>query len=219
MKRLASILIMFIMIMTVASCKKDSNKRDLITISQDTPIVLISCKGIVLNNDTVRLRSTSLKDFISRVDTISSKFCTKYSYQGLTSSHMDSPPPGYTGDYIHQPDDNYTYYYGVVSSDSIEIRFSYSKNGIFDIYPSNIADSLVFNSIEIKSPRKATVNNNVSIGDDYSKLFQFYKRPNYYNDNDVLRKEYSYDNERLIFKLDNNTSSPNYGKIIGIIIR
>jgi len=95
----------------------------------------------------------------------------------------------------------------------------HSKNGTFNTYPSNIADSLVFCSVEIKSPGKAIVDAKISIGDDYNKLFQFYKRPNYCYANEYLRKEYSYNNERLTFKLDNNTSGSNYGKIIGIILR
>ncbi|MFA4853589.1 MAG: hypothetical protein WC599_13820 [Bacteroidales bacterium] len=135
----------------------------------------------------------------------------------LVCTHIGSPPPGYTGEYINQPDEYFTEYLATFKCDSMTFYFSYHSKGQNVLDENIYMDSLKISSILIKKPLNAGLFDDLKIGAPYEEIFKYFEKPKYFNQPDIIRREYKYTG--IIFTIETDKSQVNnYGKIIRIEI-
>jgi len=219
-----TIAILFISSMLIFSCEKETGKTDtlkhLLTKEklESNSIQLIPSKGILIDSDSILIGKTGVADLLSKLDTNSIKCkLTVDSPKQIVGTHMDSPPPGYTGKYVHQPDDYYTNYSATLQSDSLTFHFHYSSQGQTVVDKNIYMDSLKISSIRIGKPLNAALFEGLKLGDSYEQIFKYYKKPAYLNQLDPFRKEHKYTG--VVFTIETDQSKvENYSKIIAIEI-
>ena len=219
-----TIAILFISSMLIFSCEKEQGNtkplEHLLTKEKlvSNSIQLIPSKGILIDSDSILIRKTGVADLLSKLDTISIK-CTLTvdSPMQIVGTYADSPPPGYTGEYTHRPDEYYTDYSATLQCDSLTFYFFYYSQGQIVLAKNIYMDSLMIASIRIGKPLNAAVFDDLKIGDSYEQIFKYYKKPAYLNQQDPFRKEHKYTG--VVFTIETDQSKvENYSKIIAIKI-
>jgi len=206
------------------SCKKEQGNtkplEHLLTKEklESNSIELIPSKGIILDSDSLLIRKIGIADLLSKLDTNSIKCkLTINSPRQLIATYADSPPPGYTGEYIHQPDEYFTDYSAKLQCDSLTFYFFYYSKGQTVLAKNIYMDSLKISSIRIGKPLNAALLDDLKLGDSYEQIFKYYKKPAYLNQQDPFRKEQKYTGVRFTVETD-LSNVDNYGKIIAIEI-
>jgi len=205
------------------SCVNETRKETSIRLLtkeklESSYVQLIPSLGILLDSDSILIGETGIADLLTKLDTnsIKCKLITNKPKQ-LMIATMDSPPPGYTGEYKHRPDEYFTDYSSGLQCDSLSFFFSYNSNRptVFDedVYK----DSLKINSIQIKMPMKAGLFEDLKLGDSYEQIFKYFKKPESFNQLDINGKEIRYSG--VVFTIETDRSKrENYGRIIKIEI-
>jgi len=208
----------------IYSCTKESIKtdslEDLLTKDrlESTYIQLIPFKGIVLDTDSVLIGKNDISDLLSKIDTnsIPCKLIVDTPRQ-LILSYMDSPPPGYGGEYKHQPDEYITDYSATLNVDCLVFQYGFSQYGKNVLNYNIYKDSLKITSIKVTNAIKAGVFDDLKIGDSYEQIFKYFEKKTYCNQPDMIRKEYTANG--IVFTIETDESqADNYGKIIAIEI-
>lgn len=181
-------------------------------------IQLIPSHGILLDSDSILIGKTGIADLLTKLDTNSIKCkLTVDSPKQLVVASMDSPPPGYTGDYKHRPDEYFTDYSATFQFDSLTFRFYYSSHGQVVLAKDIYTDSLKINSIIVSKQMNAGLFEDLKIGDSFEQIFKHFKKPEYLKQVDITRKEIKYSG--IVFTIETDKSKvENYGKIIKIEI-
>lgn len=215
---------LLISVMLFFSCGKEKSKTDTLNHLltkvrlESNFIKLIPSVGIVLNSDSILIRKNCLGDLQKMVDN-NSLTCklTVNSPKQLTMVTMDSPPPGFTGEYKHRPDEYITDYSATLQVDSLTFCFYYSKKGQDVLSEDIYSDRLKINSIIISKPMNAGLFEDLKIGDSYEQIFKHFKKPEYLTQLDITRKEIRYTG--IVFTIETDKSQvENYGRIIKLEI-
>jgi len=203
------------------SCAKETQKETSVSLLTkeklgNSYIQLIPSRGILLDSDSILIGKTAITDLLTKLDTNSIKL-TVDSPKRLVISTMDSPPPGYTGEYKHRPDEYFTDYSSTLKFDSLTFCFYYNSIGQ-TVFDKNIyMDSLRIRSIVIKMPLNAGLFEDLKIGDFYEQIFKHFERPEYFSQLDSYRKEIKFNG--VVFTIETDKSKvENYGRIIKIEI-
>lgn len=211
-----------ILIVLSFSCVKETWKETSVSLLkkeklENSYIQIIPSHGILLDSDSILIGKTGIADLVTKLDTDSIKCKLSVdSPRQLVRVSMDSPPLGYTGEYIHQPDEYITDYSATLQFDSLTFSFYYSSHEQVVLSKAIFTDSLKINSIIIKQ-MNAGLFEDLKIGDSYEQIFKHYKKPEYLNQLDIPRKEIKYTG--IVFTIETDTSKvENYGRIIKIEI-
>ena len=212
-----------ILIVLSFSCAKETWKETSVSLLtkeklENSYIRLIPSHGILLDSDSILIGKAGIADLLTKLDTNSIKCkLTVDSPKQLVGVFMDSPPPGYTGEYKHQPDEYYTNYSATLQFDSLTFCFYYSSQGQVVLSKEIYTDSLKINSIIISEKMNAGLFEDLKIGDSYEQIFKHFKKPEYLNQLDITRKEIKYTG--IVFTIETDKSKvENYGRIIKIEI-
>lgn len=205
------------------SCAKESQKESSVNLLTkeklgNSYIQLIPSRGILLDSDSILIGKTAIADLLTKVDTNSIKCkLTVDKPRQLVMSSMDSPPPGYTGEYKHQPDVYFTDYSSTLKCDSLIFYFYYNSMGQTVLDKKIYMDSLRIRSIVIKMPLNAGLFEDLKIGDSYEQIFKHFEKPEYFSQLDSYRKEIKFNG--VVFTIETDKSKvENYGRIIKIEI-
>ena len=206
------------------SCEKEARKTDisgqLLTkeILESSFIKLIPSVGIVLNSDSILIHKTHLIDLQSKVDTNSLSYkLTIDEPMQITMTTVDSPPPGYTGEYNHTPDRYFVDYLATLQFDQVTFCFYSSSEGKVPLSKNIYTENLKISSIRVSKPLQAGLFEDLKIGDAYENIFKHFEKPSYLNQLDEIRKEINYSG--VIFTIETDkTKAGDYGRIIKIEI-
>jgi len=181
-------------------------------------IQLIPSRGILLNSDSLLIGKTSIADLLAKIDTNSIKCkLTIDNPKQIGMITIDSPPPGYTGEYKHLPDEYHTDYSATLHFDSLTFCFYYFTQGQVVLAKDIYKDRLKINSIIISKKMNVGLFEDLKIGDSYEQIFKHFKKPTYFNQLEIYRKEIKYSG--IVFTIETDISNAeNYGRIIKIEI-
>ena len=210
------------LIMLLYSCESDSINKSVETEKlsrydfEESFIKLLPSKGLIIRDDSILLGKCTIDQLISMVDTISiSLALTINEPMGLVLTTMDSPPPGYTGEYQHRPDEYFMNYSGNIKIDSLILSFTFSHSGQ-EQYDSEIfVDSLYLSKIKVARKTNIGLFPDLKIGDSYEQIFNYYEKPTYYCNSDLIRKEHK--ENGVIFTIETDSADLEYYEKIEMI--
>lgn len=212
-----------ILIFLSFSCAKETQEDKFVSLLTkeklgNSYIQLIPFHGILLNSDSILIGKTTIDDLSAKIDTNSIKCkITINSPRQLVMSTIDSPPPGYTGEYKPQPDEYFTDYSATLQLDSLTYRFHYFSQGQVVLDKDIYTDSLKVSSIIITKPTNAGLFEDLKIGDPYDQVFKHFNKPAYFNQPDSYRKEIKY--AGVVFTIETDKLKvQDYARIIKIEI-
>lgn len=222
---MSKMIIFNVLISTVLffSCAKETQKET--SVSSLTKeklgksyIQLIPSRGILIDSDSILIGKTGIANLLTKLDTNSIKCkLTVDEPRQLVVSSMDSPPPGYTGEYKHKPDEYFSEYFSTLQCDSLIFCFYYNSKGRTVLDKNIYMESLRIRSIVIKMPLNAGLFEDLKIGDSYEQIFKHFEKPEYFSQLDSYRKEIKFNG--VVFTIETDKSKvKNYGRIIKIEI-
>lgn len=222
MRKMILFNVLVLLSLTISCAKETQENRSVNLLTKDklenSYIQLIPFHGILLESDSILIGKTTIDDLKAKLDTNSIKCkLTINSPRQLVMTTIDSPPPGYTGENKHQPDEYFTDYSATLQVDSITFCFHYSSQGQTVLDKDVYTDSLKVSSITITKQMNAGLFEDLKIGDSYEQIFKHFNKPEYFNVPDIYRKEIKYTG--VVFTIETDKLKvENYGRISKIEI-
>jgi len=222
MRKIVLFIALILIVMSFASAQETLKEASAGFSTKEKPelgsIRLIPSQGILIGSDSVLIGKTGIADLLTLADTYSIKYkLTVDSPKQLVMKSIGSPPPGYTGEYQHQPDKYFTDYSATLEFDGLTFCFYYSSRGPVALTKDMYTDSLKINSIVISKQINARLFDDLKIGDSYAQIFNHFDKPAYFNQAGIVRKEIKYTG--IVFTIETDKSKvENYGRIIKIEI-
>jgi len=176
-------------------------------------IQLIPSKGIVLQSDSILLGKCSINNLITLIDTNDMHTEIKINKpKVLTISHLDSPSQGYTEENQHQSDEYFMNYSGYVKIEGLTFHFLFCHYGRDKYEYETYMDSLNLSKIRIYNKTNAGLYNDLKIKDQYEKIYNYYDKPIYHCNHDIIRTQHQ--KNGVIFTIGaDSTDLDYYGKI------
>ena len=138
-------------------------------------VQLIPKIGILFSNDTIKLGNSTISNVVNKIDTNSVNFNIYYKEPAVMGIEtIDSPPPGYTGDWNHTPTTYFCLYEAIMLIEDIQLKFTYDHGGQI-LKPMEIMkDSLVLQYITVNKMNNVGLYHDLKIGDSYKNIYKYF---------------------------------------------
>ena len=210
------------LLMILFSCESDLIDKSVETEKltrydfEETFVKLLPSKGLIIKTDTILFGNCTVDQLISMVDTNSIYLDLIINEpMGLALTTMDSPPPGYTGDYQHRPDEYFMNYSGNIKVDSLVLSFTFSHSGQEQYDYDIFVDSLRLSNISVSKKNNVGLYPDLKIGDSYEQIFNYYEKPPNNCNPDLIRKQHR--ENGVIFTIETDSIESEYYRKIKTI--